>query len=468
MLILQAFFDIIKCLINFKNTEQLELLKGMKTVNSVADIWEGVLSVLRENLTSVAITTWFSDCSAVNISGNRFILHTPSEFKKRIIESRFTDLIKSALKDIFASDFEVVLLCGDEYERYMEQKKKEEGKQQEQDEYTFENFVVGSSNKFAHAAALAVANGVNKKDYNPLFIYGESGLGKTHLLHAIRHEIKKQHPDYNIVYVKGDDFTNELISAIQTGRNMAFREKYRNADLFLMDDVQFIAGKESTQEEFFHTFNTLYEANRQIVFTSDRQPNEILRLTDRLKTRFESGLLADVQPPDYETRMAIIKNKAIQLGLNLDEDVVNYIAENLTANVRQLEGAVNKIKAYHDLMSEDIDVSSVSKIMKDMFKEKSSFITPDIIIEETAKYFSISPEDIKGPSRAKPFVVARQISMYLLRTLTNFSLSEIGEFFSRDHSTVINSLKQIEKNIKANPDFYRIIKDITSNINSRN
>lgn len=442
----------------------------MNTLNSVADIWASVLSILGENLTSVAITTWFSDCSAVDLVGNRLVLHTPSEFKKRIIESRFLDMIKSTLGEIFASDFDVVLLCGDELERYMDQKSKESGEEtsQDDDEYTFDNFVVGSSNKFAHAAALAVAEGVAKKDYNPLFIYGESGLGKTHLLHAIRHEIKKKHPEYNIVYVKGDDFTNELISAIQTGKNMAFREKYRNADLFLMDDVQFIAGKESTQEEFFHTFNTLYEANRQIVFTSDRQPNEILRLTDRLKTRFESGLLADVQPPDYETRMAIIKNKAAQLSLVLNEDVVNYIAENLTANVRQLEGAVNKIKAYQDLMNEEIDTSSISKILKDMFKEKSSSLTPDIIIEETAKYFSITSEDIKGPSRTKIFVNSRQISMYLVRTLTNFSLAEIGDFFNRDHSTVINSLRQIEKNIKNNPDFYKVLRDITSNINSRN
>ena len=441
----------------------------MKSVNSVADIWAGILSILSENLTSVAITTWFSDCTAVDLVGSRLVLHTPSEFKKRIIESRFLDMITNALCDILTGDCEVTLLCGDELERYTEQREKERGVQEEdEDEYTFENFVVGSSNKFAHAAAVAVAGGNAKKDYNPLFIYGDSGLGKTHLLHAIRHEIKRKHPEYNIVYVKGDDFTNELIAAIQTGKNIEFREKYRNADLFLMDDVQFIAGKESTQEEFFHTFNTLYEANRQIVFTSDRQPNEILRLTDRLKTRFESGLLADIQPPDYETRMAIIKNKASQLGLSLDEDVVNYIAENLTANVRQLEGAVNKIKAYQDLMNENIDLSSIAKILKDMFKEKTSSITPDIIIEETAKYFSISPEDIKGPSRTKLFVSSRQISMYLIRTLTNFSLAEIGDFFSRDHSTVINSLKQIEKNIKKSPDFYKTIRDITSNINSRN
>lgn len=438
-------------------------------MNSVADIWASVLSILGENLTSVAITTWFNDCSAVDLTGNKLILHTTSDFKKRIIETRFTDMIKSALKDIFADDFEVVLLCGEEFDRYIEQKAKDSAGDSGgyEDDYTFENFVVGPSNKFAHAAALAVAGGV-KKNFNPLFIHGDSGLGKTHLLYAIRYEIKRQHPEFKIVYVKCEDFVNELIYAIQTGRNIAFREKYRDADLFLMDDVQFISRTDLGQEEIFHTFNTLYEANRQIVLTSDRPPQEIQRLADRLRTRFESGTLVGIQPPDYETRMAIVKNKSLQLGLVLDESVANYIAENLTANVRQLEGAVNKIKAYQDLMNETIDISSIARILKDMFKDKSSAITPDIIIEETAKYFSISPDDIKGPSRMKLFVSARQISMYLIRTLTNFSLADIGEFYRRDHSTVINALNQLEKNINEDPNIFKVIKDITSNINSRN
>ena len=441
----------------------------MKQLNSVADIWASVLSILSETLSSVAITTWFNDCTAVDLVGNKLILHTTSDFKKRIIESRFSDMIKAALSDIFADEFDVVLLCGDELDRYLEQKNKDSlaDNPDDEDDYTFDNFVVGSSNKFAHAAAVAVASGANK-DFNPLFIHGESGLGKTHLLYAIRHEIKLRHPEYSIVFVKCDDFVNELIAAIQTKKNVAFREKYRSADVLLIDDIQFIGRTDFGQEEVFHTFNTLYEANRQIVFTSDRPPNEIQRLTDRLQNRFESGILVSVEPPDYETRMAIIKNKATQLGLVLDEDVANYIAENLTANVRQLEGAVNKIKAYQDLMNEKIDISSIGRILKDMFKEKTSFVTPDIIIEETAKYFNVTPEDIKGPSRTKLFVSARQISMYLIRTLTNFSLTEIGECFNRDHTTVINSLKQIEKNIKNDPNFYKIIKDITSNINSRN
>ena len=305
----------------------------------------------------------FDDCKAVDVSDNRLVLYTPSNFKKDVIEGRFMGSLKNALKELFSGEVDVLVLGEKEYDNY-------QPKDTAEDEYTFERFVVGNSNKFAHAAAKAVAEG-QIKNFNPLFIYGDSGLGKTHLLHAIRHAVSKKHPEYNIVYVKGDDFTNELIHAIQVGKNVEFREKYRVADLFLMDDIQFIAGKIQTQEEFFHTFNTLYEANRQIVFTSDRPPNEITRLEDRLKTRFESGLLADIQPPDYETRMAIIKKKAEQLGLFLPEDVSVYIAENMTSNVRQIEGAVKKVMAYRDLMNDSITVSSVSKAIKDMLKEKN-------------------------------------------------------------------------------------------------
>lgn len=243
-------------------------------------------------------------------------------------------MIKNTLSEIFAADFDILLLCGDELEKYVAQKKKTISGEYgyEEEEYTFDTFVVGSSNKYAHAAAVAVSNGANK-DYNPLFIFGESGLGKTHLLFAIRHEVKAKHPEYNIVYVKGEEFVNDAISSIQTGKMTAFREKYRNADLFLMDDVQFIAGKVSTQEEMFHAFNNLYEEGHQIVFTADRPPKEILRLDDRLRTRFESGLMACVEKPDYETRMAIIKNKALQLGLILSDEVMDYIANTLTSDV---------------------------------------------------------------------------------------------------------------------------------------
>jgi len=437
-------------------------------MNSATDVWGRVLNILSADLTETAISTWFDDCRAVEITDTRLFIHTPSVFKKNVIEGRFIGLIKSALSELFSGEFDVVVLDDDGYSDLIAATGADTVYSDVED-YTFDRFVVGNSNKFAHAAALAVAEGQQKKNYNPLFIYGESGLGKTHLLHAIRQSIEAKFPHYNIVYVKGDDFTNELILAIQLGRNVEFREKYRGADLFLMDDIQFIAGRISTQEEFFHTFNTLFELGRQIVFTSDRPPNEITRLEDRLKTRFESGLLADIQPPDYETRMAIIKNKAQELGLPLSDEVSDYIAENMTANVRQLEGAVKMIRAYRDMMGEEITVAIVTSHLKDMFKNVKELIpTVDTIIEETAKFYMLNPEDLKGQRRTRNTALARQIAMFLIRKMTNLSLKDIGELFEgRDHSTVLSSIRRIEASIEDSDDFSKVIRDITANVNSR-
>jgi len=436
-------------------------------MNSTDDVWNKVLSILSVDLTATAMSTWFDDCRAVELDDSRLFLHTPSVLKKGIIESRFIGSIKNALNELFAGDYDVIVLDEEGLKNMTEAASDTE--YLNIDAYTFENFVVGNSNKFAHAAALAVAEGRQKQNYNPLFIYGESGLGKTHLLYAIRHTIEKKFPRYNIVYVKGDEFLNELIIAIQQGKNVEFREKYRGADLFLMDDIQFIAGKIGTQDEFFHTFNTLYELGKQIVFTSDRPPNEIHRLEDRLRSRFESGLLADIQPPDDALRVAIIRNKSQQLGVILPEDVIDYIAENLNSNVRQLEGAVKMIIAYRDIMNDDITVPNVTKHLKDMFKGTRELIpTIDTIIEETAKYYMLTPEDLKGQSRMRNTALARQISMFLIRKLTNFSLKDIGAVFEgRDHTTVMSSIRRIEEKIDESQDFSRIIKDITSNINSK-
>lgn len=437
-------------------------------MNSVSDVWKSVMELLGTKLTQTALSTWFDDCQAVDLLDDKLVIYTPSPFKRDIIENRFSKMLSDALMDIFSCQFEIMILSGDELEAYTKKTPTEDTGAHDGDNFTFDRFVVGSSNKFAHAAAMAVA-AEETKSFNPLFIYGESGLGKTHLLYAIRNTIKKKHPNFHIVYVKGDDFTNELITAIQAGRSIEFREKYRKADLFLMDDIQFIAGKTSTQEEFFHTFNTLYEANKQIVFTSDRPPNEITLLTDRLKTRFESGLLADIQPPDFETRMAIIKNKAFELKLSLSDEVMTYIANNLTSNVRQIEGAVKKIMAYHDLIDDDINVTSVSRIIKDMFKENAEFIpTADVIIEETAKYFSLTAEELKSQRRSRNIAMSRQTAMYLIRKLTNLSFKDIGNFFDgRDHTTVLTSVQKIEDRIKKDSQFNQTIKDITANINSK-
>ena len=327
--------------------------------------------------------------------------------------------------------------------------------------------MVGPSNRFAHSAAIAVSKTPGQV-YNPLFIYGPPGIGKTHLLYAIANGIRKQNPKANIVYIKGDQFTNELIAAIQSGKNIEFRSKYREADLFLIDDVQFIAGKESTQEEFFHTFNKLYEEHKQIVMTSDRKPSDMLTLEDRLKTRFEWGLLADIQPPDYETRMAILRNKAKSLGLDLSDDVCNYIAINITNNVRQIEGTVKKILAYHDLDNMPLDLNNISRAIDDMFKaEGNALPTPSLIVSQVCKFYNVDEIILRGSQRTKNVAEARQIAMYLIRKLTNLSLPDIGMEFAKDHTTVMHSIRKVESDLKkGDTTLQNNIRDITANINS--
>lgn len=431
-------------------------------MNSVDDVWKKVLKILAKDLTVTAINTWFIDCRAVEFSNSRLYIHTSSVLKKEVIEDRFTGSIKNALNELFSGEIDITVLDDDGLIAYNEASA--EPDYSSSDEYTFERFVVGSSNKLAHAGALAVAEGT--RNYNPLFIYGEAGLGKTHLLYAIRNFVEEKFPHYNIAYVKGDDFTNEFITAVQKGKNVEFREKYRGADLFLIDDIQFIAGKKQTQEEFFHTFNTLYELGKQIVLTSDRHPSEITLLVDRLQSRFESGFVADIQPPDDALRIAIIRNKAEQLGVIMPDDVTNYIADNLNSNVRQLEGAVQMIIAYRDIMDDDITVDSVKTYLKDLFKGSRDLIpTVDVIIEETANYYMLLPEDLKGQNRQRNVTLARHVAMYLIRKFTNLSLVETGALFeNRDHTTVISSIKVVEKKMKESQEFSGIIKDITSNI----
>lgn len=437
-------------------------------MNSLNDIWASVMEILSGELTQTAVNTWFSDCTPVEIGDNTLVLHTSSDFKRSIIKSRFEETICAALYELFSCPFELVVLAGeDELQEYREKKPSSED-MPEMDGYTFDRFVVGPSNKFAHAAAIAVAQNPGKI-YNPLFIYGNSGLGKTHLLLSIGQAIRQSTPASNIAYVKAEDFVNQMIRSIQSGATEAFRQKYRNADLLLMDDIQFIAGKESTQEEFFHTFNCLYEAGKQIVITSDRPPLEMVKLDDRLRTRFEGGLLADVQPPDVETRMAIIRNKAAQFGMMLSDDVVKYIAENITSNVRQLEGVVKRLTAYRDILDDTITVDSVKRAIKDVIRIGAYIPTPEVIIEETARYYQLTGDDLRGQRRSKNTAMARQVSMYLMRNLTNLSLQDIGsEYGDRNHSTVLSSIRKVEDLLKSNPDMAGTVRDITSNINSKN
>ncbi|MGM9537695.1 MAG: chromosomal replication initiator protein DnaA [Candidatus Onthomonas sp.] len=436
-------------------------------MNSAAEIWSSVIALLEKELTPTAVSTWFYDAEAIDLQEDRLVICTPSDFKKNILVQRYLPILKKVLYDLFAADIDVLVLTKEEASKYSNAGKRNENVLIGNEEFTFEHFVVGSSNQFAYNAALHVADNPGQS-YNPLFIYGESGLGKTHLLYAIYHTIHQNHPEYNIIFIKGDEFTNELQEAIRSKSTDAFRAKYRDKDLLLVDDIQFIAGKEATQEEFFNTFNNLYEANHQIVLTSDRPPSDMSKLENRLRTRFEWGLLADIQPPDYETRCAIIKNKAILLGLELPNDLVEYIAQNITANVRQLEGTIKRLLAYRDLMGQNVNDENTSRAIQALIRARDEYVpSPEVIIEETAKYYSIDPKAILGNSRTKDIVLARQVSIYLIRSITNLSLPEIGKVFNQHHTTVMHSLDKVEKMMKDNRELSEIVRDIKSNINSR-
>ena len=436
-------------------------------MNSLKDVWDSVLTRLGGELSEVTIRTWFDEVDVVTLEDSAFVLHCSNTFKKSTIEARFLPHIKAALRDLFSTDLEVKILDDEQLSAYHGVAPDRPGDLSEAKAFTFETYVVGPQNKLAFAAAKAVTEKPGEK-YNPLFIYGDSGLGKTHLLYAIANAAQKRWPAARIVYIKGDDFTNELVASIRENRNAEFREKYRQTDILLMDDIQFIAGKIQTQEEFFHTFNTLREAGKQIVLTSDRPPKEITQLEDRLRTRFEWGLMVDVEPPDYETRLAIIRNKAAIKGINLPDTVANMIAENITANVRQIEGVLNKIQAYGELLG-IMDEKTILKALEDVVKNSNEYIpTPESIIEYIAKYFGLEPDVLRGQSRGRDIVNARQIAMYLIRRMTNLSLNDIGKAFGdRDHTTVLHSLDKVEKQMRSDPAFAETVKEITTNINAK-
>ena len=429
-------------------------------------VWAKVLNYLEERLTPLTVSSWFDDAKVIELNEEHLILYCPDEFRRGIIHNRCKAYIEDALKEIFQSDANLIVYGDQELEAF-QSKGKNTTAMDFNPQFNFENFVVGPSNQFAHGAAIAVSKNPGQF-YNPLFLYGPPGVGKTHLLYAIANEIRKTKPDANIVYIKGDQFTNELIEALAKGKNVEFRNKYREADLFLIDDIQFIAGKVQTQEEFFHTFNKLYEEHKQIVMTSDRKPSDMLTLEDRLKTRFEWGLLADIQPPDYETRMAILRNKAKSLNLNLNDDVCNYIAINITNNVRQIEGTVKKIMAYRDLNNMPLTLENISRAIDDMFKvEGNALPTPSLIISQVSKFYSIDEIILRGSQKNKGTAEARQVAMYLIRKLTNLSLPDIGREFARDHTTALYAIRKIEIALKdGDTTLQNNIRDITANINS--
>ena len=437
-------------------------------MDSFNEAWGIICDYCKERITDVAYKTWISKIEPVNLdfTQGKAILMVPGDFHRQTLIRGYMKLLNDAFANVFGPGIEITFTIPDE-----EPVKEQENPDAIMDadyEYTFDTFIVGSSNKFAHAASLAVATNPGKA-YNPLFIYGNSGLGKTHLLYAIRNEIIRNDPNKTITYVKGDDFTNEFIESLQNATTSEFRQKYRKSDVLLVDDIQFIGGKERTQEEFFHTFNTLREANCQIVLTSDRPPKEIKTLEDRLRSRFESGLLADIQPPDYETRMAIIKRKAELLEFILPDDVTEYIATRLKTNIRQLEGVVKKLKAKNQLYGEKITINVAQKTISDILNnDQPPPLTVEKIIDEVAHTYGVTSDDIRSQKRNSTISNARQVAIYAVREITSLSMKSIGEEFGgRDHSTIVYAINQIEKNMNKDPALKSTVEDIIKNIRDR-
>ena len=438
-------------------------------MDSFLEAWDLICDYCKTRITDVAYKTWISRIKPIKLDfeAGDAILMVPNEFHRQTLNRCYRNLLNDAFNEIFGSGINICFTVPEEVES---EKNKNVSNLaiNENYEFTFDTYIVGSSNKFAHAAALAVAANPAGA-YNPLFIYGNSGLGKTHLLYAICNDIKINHPEMRTLYIKGDDFTNELIDAIRKNTTRDFHEKYRKTDILLVDDIQFIAGKDSTQEEFFHTFNALYESNKQIVLTSDRPPKEIKTLEDRLRTRFEWGLIADINPPDFETRIAIIKRKAELLDIKIPNDVCEYIATKLKSNIRQLEGAVKKLKAYNLLAGETLTIATTQSAIADILNnDQPAPVTVEKIIEEVANTFCVSPDDIRSSKRSSNISTARQIAMYVVREITQMSMSAIGdEFNGRDHSTVVYAIQQVEKNIQTNVKTKSIVEDLIKNIRDR-
>lgn len=442
------------------------------------EIWEKTLNIIKGELTEVSFNTWIKSAVPVSIIDSSIKLGVPNDFTKEILDTRYKDLLINAIQLISSKKYSIEFFILSEETAEIQKKNEAEAKKAAvvSDEmsatlnpkYKFDSFVIGNSNRFAHAASLAVAESPAKA-YNPLFIYGGVGLGKTHLMHAIGHYILQSNPKAKVVYVSSEKFTNELINSIKDDKNVEFRNKYRNVDVLLIDDIQFIAGKERTQEEFFHTFNALHEANKQIILSSDRPPKEIPTLEDRLRSRFEWGLIADIQPPDFETRIAILKKKADVENLNIPNEVMVYIASKIKSNIRELEGALIRIVAYSSLTNREVSVDLATEALKDIISNKQAkHITIDVIQDVVAGYFNLRIDDFKSQRRTRNVAYPRQIAMYLCRKLTDMSLPKIGEEFGgRDHTTVIHAYEKIAEGLKNDESLQNTVNEITKKITQK-
>ena len=452
-----------------------------KTQKKAHEIWEETLSLLKTKLGPRNHETWFHGTRGVDIQNGKFTVSVPSKFCKEWIQDKYSSVVKEALGAAGSEELKVEFVV-EGGERALKRAKEEPSQPPPafpgrttppilkessfNPRYTFDSFVVGPSNRFAHAASLAVSESPARA-YNPLFIYGGVGLGKTHLMQAVGQALLKKNPSAKILYISSERFTNQLITAIQNRTTLAFREKYRNLDALLIDDIHFIAGKEATQEEFFHTFNTLYDSHKQIILSSDRPPKEIQSLEERLVSRFEWGLVTDIQKPDLETRIAILRKKVEMSQVSVPEDASLFIAERVTSNIRELEGALMRVVAYSSVFEKEITAELAREVLKEMLLEEEKRITVDLIQKKVAEHFDIRLQDMKVKRRNKAIAYPRQIAMYLVRELTDHSLPEIGEFFGgRDHTTVLHAYTRIREEMKNNQTIQHLIHKLISDIKS--
>jgi chromosomal replication initiator protein len=445
-------------------------------LENIHDLWNRALDQIEKKLSKPSFETWLKSTKAHALQGDTLIITAPNDFARDWLESRYSNLIAETLYDLTGEELDVKFIippnqAEEEFDIQAPKKKvnKDDGAEFPQSmlnsKYTFDTFVIGSGNRFAHAASLAVAE-APAKAYNPLFIYGGVGLGKTHLMHAIGHYVLDHNPAAKVVYLSSEKFTNEFINSIRDNKAVEFRNKYRNVDVLLIDDIQFLAGKEQTQEEFFHTFNTLHEESKQIVISSDRPPKEIPTLEDRLRSRFEWGLITDITPPDLETRIAILRKKAKADGLVIPNEVMLYIANQIDSNIRELEGALIRVVAYSSLINKDINADLAAEALKDIIpSSKPRVITIQDIQQIVGQEFNIKLDDFKAKKRTKSVAFPRQIAMYLSRELTDFSLPKIGEEFGgRDHTTVIHAHEKISKLVQTDTDLQKQIKEISESL----
>lgn len=428
------------------------------------NIWDHSLPLIEEEVTSIGYKTWILSIKPVSLENGFLHVSVPNDINKSMVEHRYKELIQNAIFEVTGKRCTLLVHIGEIEEDKKEEKAVHNLGMPLNPKYTFDSFVVGGSNRFAHAASLAVAE-TPARTYNPLFLYGGVGLGKTHLLHAIGNFIIANNKDMKVMYISAETFTTELINSIKDSTNDAFREKYRSVDVLMVDDIQFIAGKKVTEEEFFHTFNTLYDANKQIIITSDRPPKEMKTLEDRLRSRFEWGIIGDLYAPDYETRVAILRKKAQLENIDIKDEILELIAEKITSNIRELEGVLNRIVAYRGLINTEITVDVALDAMKSYHATGKPAVTPENIVEATAKFYHLKIEDIMGIRRTKTIALARQIAMYMMREILGHSHLKIAKFFEKDHTTVMHNINKIEKTVENDADFASEIstlkKDIT-------